>query len=140
MNRKDFLSLLGISAAGLVIPTCLGACQADKSTPANAPTADLSLDLNSSKYASLKTQGNFVQHDSGIVVAYGTDGKYYAVQAVCPHEGGVIKYDKTNNNFPCTKHPENIFSNSGVSNGRQTKSNLKAYTCTLNGTTLTIKS
>jgi len=135
MDRKEFLALLGMGAAGVIIPTCMGGCSKDSG--ASGPTVDFSVDLSNTTYSALKTKGGSYIHSSGVIIGYGTDGKYYAVQATCPHESGQISFNGSS--FPCSKHSDNIFSLSGVSNGRQTSSSLKTYTCTLSGTTLSVK-
>lgn len=138
MDRKEFLSILGMGATGLLIPACLGSCSKDSGSTGTTLTSDVVLDLNSSTYSSLKTKGSAVTLSQGIIVAYGTDGKYYAVQAVCPHESGSIGFNSSSNKFSCNKHV-NTFSTSGTSDGQTTNSSLKSYTTSLSGTTLTIK-
>lgn len=138
MTRKEFLSLLGIGGASLVVSACIGGCSKTENT--TPPTSiDLNLDLNTT-YSSLKTKGNFETLKEGIVVAYGLDGKYYAVQVSCPHgEGGRIQYNQNLQKFRCDNHTEQNFTTEGVSNNARTSSNLKTYTCTLNGNILNVK-
>lgn len=138
MDRKEFLSLLGMGGASLVVSACLGGCSKNES--ATAPSnLNLNLDLNSTTYSGLKTKGNYVQLADGVVVAYGLDGNYYAVQLTCPHESGRIKYDSSVGKFRCEKHTTQTFSQSGSSFGPETSSSLKTYTCTLTGTMLNVK-
>jgi nitrite reductase/ring-hydroxylating ferredoxin subunit len=138
MDRKEFLSLLGMGGASLVVSACLGGCSKNES--ASAPSnLNLNLDLNSTTYSGLKTKGNFVQLSEGVVVAYGLDGNYYAAQLTCPHESGRINYDSSLGRFRCEKHTEQNFTTSGVSNNARTSSSLKTYTCTLTGSTLNVK-
>jgi nitrite reductase/ring-hydroxylating ferredoxin subunit len=138
MTRKEFLSLLGVGGASLVVSACIGGCSKAENT--TAPSGiDLNLDLNTT-YSSLKTKGNFETLKEGIVVAYGLDGKYYAVQLTCPHgEGGRIQYNQSLQKFRCDNHTEQNFTTEGVSNNARTSSNLKTYTCTLNGSILNVK-
>jgi cytochrome b6-f complex iron-sulfur subunit len=139
MDRKEFLSLLGMGGASLVVSACLGGCSKNEST--TAPTnIDLNLELTSSAYSKLKTKGQYVQLE-GVVVAYGLDGNYYAAQLTCPHESGRIKYDSSVNKFRCEKHDAQTFSQTGSSFGPETSSSLKTYVCTLtnNGNTLNVK-
>jgi nitrite reductase/ring-hydroxylating ferredoxin subunit len=139
MTRKEFLSLLGVGGASLVVSACIGGCSKTETTPAPSGI-DLNLDLNAATYSSLKTKGNFVNLPEGIVVAYGLDGNYYAVQLSCPHgEGGRIQYNQSLQKFRCDNHTEQNFTTSGDSNNARTSSNLKTYVCTLNGNTLNVK-
>ena len=139
MDRKEFLSLLGMGGASLVVSACLGGCSKNETT--TAPTnLDLNLDLNSSTYSVLKTKGNYVQLTEGVVVAYGLDGNYYAAQLSCPHgEGGRMQYNQAIQKFRCDNHTDQNFTTSGVSNNARTSTSLKTYTCTLSGTTLNVK-
>lgn len=138
MDRKEFLSLLGMGGASLVVSACLGGCSKTENTAAPSGI-DVNLDLNSADYSSLKTRGNYVSLTQGVVVAYGLDGNYYAAQLTCPHESGRINYDSSLGRFRCEKHTEQNFTTSGVSNNARTSSSLKTYTCTLTGTTLNVK-
>jgi nitrite reductase/ring-hydroxylating ferredoxin subunit len=106
----------------------------------NPSGINIDLDLNSAEYSKLKTKGNFAQiQSSSIVVAYSTDGNYYAANLICPHDRGIIEFTSDNNSFHCTKHPEQYYSNKGVSNGARTSDTLKTYVCTLNDTKLNVK-
>jgi cytochrome b6-f complex iron-sulfur subunit len=139
MDRAEFLKLIGVVSSGAVIASCMGGCSKDSSTEI-INDVNLSLDLATPTYSALLTQGSFVQlQSSGIVVAFATDGKYYAANLVCPHEKGEIEYNEGKNQFQCLKHPTQFFTNSGVSNQSETKKNLTTYTCTLVGKILTVK-
>ena len=48
MDRKEFLSQLGIGAAGVLFMGCLGGCKKD--VPAAPSNVNLSLDLTTSTY------------------------------------------------------------------------------------------
>lgn len=139
MDRKEFLSLLGMGGASLVVSACLGGCS--KSDSSSAPSGiDLNLDLTSTAYSKLKVMGQYVQLSDGIVVAYGVDGKYYAAQLTCPHgEGGRIEYNQGLQKFRCDNHTDQNFTTAGVSNNARTNTSLKMYTCTLSGNTLNVK-
>ncbi|NBT16457.1 MAG: hypothetical protein EBS95_08960 [Chitinophagia bacterium] len=52
MDRKEFLSQIGIGGAGLFAAACLQACSKSSAAPSNV---DLQLDLSTPAYASLKT-------------------------------------------------------------------------------------
>jgi cytochrome b6-f complex iron-sulfur subunit len=145
MERKEFLKLLGITMTGTVAATCMGGCGKEENTGGtggnNNNNVNIDLDLTSSTYSKLQTKGNYVQIEStGIVVAFSTDGNYYAADLTCPHENGIIEFESAGNRFHCTKHPKQYFSNKGVSNGAETGDNLKMFTCTLSGTKLNVKS
>ena len=52
MDRKEFLSQLGIGAAGLVLFGCMGGCEKD-TVPAAPSNVNLTLDLTSTTYSKL---------------------------------------------------------------------------------------
>lgn len=133
MNRKEFLSILGISAGGLVVATCLGGC---KKTETNA--TDFTLDLNSSVNSALNTNGGFVV-TKGIIVARTNSGTYIAVAAACTHEGTSVSYQAANNRFHCPSHGANFSSSGAVLNGPANTALLQ-YKTELTGTTLRIYS
>ena len=139
MDRKEFLSLLGMGGASLFVSACLGGCSKSENT--TAPSGiDVNLDLTSADYSALKTKGNYVTLTQGVVVAYGLDGNYYAVQLSCPHgEGGRIQYNQGLQKFRCDNHTDQNFTTAGVSNNARTGSSLKTYACTLNGNSLNVK-
>jgi cytochrome b6-f complex iron-sulfur subunit len=139
MDRKKFLNMLGIAFTGSIVTTCLGGCTKE-GTETTSEDIDLNLDLTSSSYSKLQTKGNYVQiSSSNIVVAYSTDGNYYAADLTCPHEDGIMVFDGSGSRFQCTKHPKQFFSKTGLSNGAETRENLKMFSCTLNGSILNIK-
>ncbi len=133
MNRKEFLSILGISAGGLVVATCLGAC---KKTETNA--TDFTLDLNSSANSALNTNGGYVV-TKGIIVARTNSGTYIAVAAACTHEGTNVTYQAATNRFHCNNHGANFSSTGAVQNGPANAA-LTQYKTELTGTTLRIYS
>lgn len=101
MNRKDFLSKLGIGAAFVLTSTCLGSCTRDEAEQMS--DINLELDLNDDRYTSLSTVGNYVIVDS-VVVARTITGDFVAATSICSHEGlEQITYSNQNEWF-CTAH------------------------------------
>jgi cytochrome b6-f complex iron-sulfur subunit len=139
MDRNEFLKMLGITITGTIVGTCMGGCLKEDSID-TSEDVNLNLDLTYPSYSRLKTKGNYVQIPaSNIVVAYSTDGNYYAADLTCPHEDGIMVFDSYGNRFQCKKHPKQYFSKTGESNGAETNDNLKMFSCTLNGSMLNIK-
>jgi cytochrome b6-f complex iron-sulfur subunit len=146
MERKEFLSLLGTSAAAFFAVGCLGGCGSKDSDPQPDPGAggggnppakkDFTLDLNDAANSLLKTKGNAVTRN-GVVVAYTNAGSYIAVAATCTHEGGTLGYNAGNNNFVCPNHGSVFTENGAVANGPATRA-LKQYTTTLTGSNLRV--
>ena len=147
MERKEFLSLLGNSAAAFFALGCLGGCGSKDSDPQPDPGTgtgggntsgkkDFILDLNDAANSLLKTKGNAVIRN-GVIVAYTNAGSYIAVASTCTHEGGTVGYNAGSNNFVCPNHGSAFTANGAVANGPATQA-LKQYTTTLTGSNLRV--
>lgn len=101
MDRKEFLSKLGVGAAfALTVPCIVGCTKDEVSEPAR--DVDFTVDLN--EFESLRTPGNFIIENE-VVVANNLDGNYIAATLTCSHEGlRQMKYDKFADNWQCTAH------------------------------------
>ena len=100
MNRKEFLSKIGIGAAFALTATCLGACAKEDFRPTEA--VDFTLDLDNSSTAALKNNGGYIIQNR-VVVARNEDGNYVAATQQCSHEGTKAIILK-NNEWFCTDH------------------------------------
>jgi cytochrome b6-f complex iron-sulfur subunit len=101
MDRKEFLSKLGIGAAFALTASCLGGCTRDVVELSNV---SLELDLQAPENAELLNFGGFLVIE-GIVVARTIDGTYVAATNTCSHEQLTeITYDKNANEWLCTAH------------------------------------
>ena len=134
MNRKEFLSLLGLSAGSLLLVSCLDSCKKHDTT--SKLTRDFTLDLTSSANAALNPNGGYFV-SNGVIVAKTTAGNYIAVTAACTHNGTTIQYDGTNNRFHCPNHGANFTNAGAVVNGPATVA-LQQFNTQLNGTSLRI--
>ncbi len=133
MDRKEFLSQVGVGAALLLIPSCIGGltgCKKDNPTPTSV---DFTLDVSSGPLAS---NGGYLVH-SGIIVARTNSGNYMAVSAACTHEGTQVNYVASSNNFVCPSHGAKFDSSGSVTHGPANK-NLTKYNTTLTGSSLRV--
>ncbi len=132
MERRDFLEKLGIGAAFVLTTACLSSCKKDSVTP-----ADLTLDLNASENAALKTNGGYIV-TNGIVVARTTSGGYAAATVICSHEQKKqITYNKSTNEWLCTAHQAR-FDMAGKGLNGNGSGGLAIYQTTLTGTSLRV--
>lgn len=136
MDRKEFLSKIGVGAAGLVLFGCLGGCKKD-TVPNAQSNVNLTLDLTTSAYEGLLKPGGFAYTNNGIIVAQTKSGEYIAVSKYCTHEGLAVNYESTSNQFICSAHGS-IFGPTGTVLKGPAGSALKQYTVTKTGTTLLI--
>ena len=141
MDRKQFLSLIGLSVTAAGVINCTGCSKNSDSSSSgtNGPTGvDFTLDLNASANAVLLTNGGYLV-SNGVIVARTVAGAYIAVQHSCTHESYGLVYQGTSSRFYCANHGA-TFSNSGaVTNGPATRS-LTTYNTTLTGTSLRVYS
>ena len=146
MERKEFLSLLGSSAAALFAVGCLGGCsQSDSEDPQPGGTTsgsgtstkkDFILNLATPANSSLKTPGNALI-SNGVIVAYTTNSTYVALSSTCTHQGGTVGYDAAGKRFSCPVHGSNFSETGSVINGPATRA-LKQYKTTLTGDNLRV--
>lgn len=102
MNRKEFISKLGVGAAFVLTTPCIIGCTKDNPGEPDVLDVDFMVDLN--EFDSLRSPGSFIITNN-IVVANNIDGQYIAATIKCSHEGlNQIKYDKFADNWECTAH------------------------------------
>jgi cytochrome b6-f complex iron-sulfur subunit len=138
MDRKEFLTLLGVGTATVICSSFLKACKPlDQIT--NPPTnVDFTLDLNASANSALKSVGGYVYNDN-IIIAHLSDGSYVAVSSICTHQGNTVQYQLNGNEFHCPAHGSNFATNGSVING-PASSALVTYKTSLNGSMLRVTS
>jgi cytochrome b6-f complex iron-sulfur subunit len=143
MDRKNFLSQVGVGAAAFLAPICLGGIAGcGKSSTGSTPIVpsppsgiDFTLDVSS---GALSSNGGFLV-SQGILVARTNAGSFLAVSAACTHQGTNVNYNAANNNFVCPNHGAQYSSAGMVTLGPAT-TNLKSYNTSLTNSTLRIYS
>ncbi len=160
LNRSEFLRSLGLSSAALMAFYCMGTLTScsSKSDPAPAtsnpgtgtPSAtgftgnadpaagkvSFTLDLSTSTYSGLKTEGGFVSVGA-IVVAKAKGGALVAIGRICTHDSGELSYRLTTNDFVCSFHG-GLYNTDGSVKASPPVRAVKAYKATLTGNTLTV--
>lgn len=134
MDRKEFISLVGLGAGALFMGCATTACKKGSDSP--APTVDFTLDLTKSENASLNVNGGS-RLVTGVIVAKTLTGSYIAISAACTHEGTTVNFDSANNRFHCPNHGSNFGPTGAVVTGPATSA-LKQYTTTLTGSSLRV--
>ncbi|MFM7840104.1 MAG: ubiquinol-cytochrome c reductase iron-sulfur subunit [Chitinophagaceae bacterium] len=140
MDRKEFLSQLGLTSATFLLVPCLGGCtkssvEGSGGTPP-PDKIDFTIDLSNPENSILNSTGGYLIKN-GIIVAKTVAGNYVAVSAACTHEGNPVEYQSNNDQFYCPRHGA-TFSTSGAVTGGPARSNLKQYNTTLSGTSLRV--
>lgn len=138
MERKEFLSLVGKGAGGVLFLSILEACSKNTASLTPSGPVDFTLDLTNSQYSSLKTAGGYV-YDNGIIVAQTINGNYIAVSAACTHQGTYVQYDTSSNSFYCPSHGSDFSTTGSVLRG-PAYIPLTQYKTTLSGNSLRVYS
>ena len=160
VSRAEFLKTLGLSGKALLAVYCLGAvtaCSEEESpepmdtnnkpgetkgiegvTGTTSGSVDFKVDLTNSKWATLKTQGNF-EYVEEIMIA-NASGTFIALAKACPHAGTTVQFRKDKNDVWCSNHGSEFATDGKLNKGPAT-TGLKMYTTTLSmdGNTLTVK-
>jgi cytochrome b6-f complex iron-sulfur subunit len=135
ITRKEFLGQIGLGAAALIIPACLGACKKNNTTAPTTITADFTVNVNSGPLA---TNGGYIVQ-SGVIVARTSSGAFLAVAAACTHAGSTIQYSSSSNSFNCPSHGAKFDTTGNVVNGPATTA-LQKFNTSLSGTILHVYS
>lgn len=140
MDRKEFLSAIGLTAASAVVFSCVGCSKSDNEGPSNStnpPTGvDFTIDLTAASNAALNNNGGFI-YINRIIVARSMSGAFLAVAQACTHEGTSVAYNSNARLFVCPNHGAQFAENGAVTLGPATVA-LKRYNTSLNGTTLRV--
>jgi cytochrome b6-f complex iron-sulfur subunit len=139
MDRKKFLTAIGMGAASVAVFNCIGCAKGSTGDPTSnpAPTnVDFTLDLTANANAVLNNNGGYI-YSNGIIVARTTSGTYIAVSQTCRHQSTSVIYRANQNQFYCQRHGA-TYSETGVSAGIETNLPLNKYNTQLTGTNLRI--
>ena len=138
MDRKEFLSALGIGAAAIACGYCFDGCKVNDNTITGPKGVDFTWDLSTSTYSALTTVGNSMYNSVGVIVAH-TPGGYAAVSTACTHQGNSVMYDVGSNTFYCPAHGSRFGVDGSLDNGPATAP-LTRYNVALNGNLLHVYS
>jgi cytochrome b6-f complex iron-sulfur subunit len=136
MNRKEFLSTLGMGAAAIACSYCFGGCQTAETVTNPPANVDFTLDLNNAAYAALLTNGGYL-YNGGVIVVRVSTGSYVAVSQGCTHAGATVVFDAAANQFHCPAHGSLFGTDGSVVRG-PAGSPLARYSVTLQGANLRV--
>jgi cytochrome b6-f complex iron-sulfur subunit len=134
MERKDFLKVLALSAAGGSLISFLASCKKNDPAPA-AATVDFTIDLSASSNAALSSPGGTVISNQIIII--NNNGTYIGLSDICTHQGCSLTYSPSSQHLQCSCHG-GVFSLNGSVVSGPPPSSLKQYAVTRNGNILHI--
>lgn len=137
MERREFLSVVGIGTVAVACSYCFGGCKTQD--PISAPTnIDFTLDLTNPSFSALRTNGGYV-YNAGVIVARTVNGSFVALSQACTHQGATVVYDPGSDSFYCPSHGSQFAANGSVLRG-PAGSPLMAYKTTFTGNSLHVYS
>ena len=144
MERKAFFSSLGFSAGMIFLAPVISSCSksitdstAASGSSTNNAAVDFTIDLSSTTYAALNTNGGSVVKNN-IIIARTSAGAFVAVSSVCTHQQyNPISFESAASRFHCPNHGSNFGTDGSVING-PALSALKKYNTQLTGTNLRV--
>ena len=116
MERRKFLSWVGLGMLATNLPIILAACSpSNDSVASNEPTEDTVNTEQPSQESvpefvevgtekELKEKGFILNKDANVMVVSNSDGMPIAVSSKCTHQGCTIDWDKKDSEFVCYCH------------------------------------
>jgi cytochrome b6-f complex iron-sulfur subunit len=122
IERSEFMKQVGISVGAIILMNCVQGCSdseiPDPNPIDNTGKVDITIDLTSSDYSSLKSKGSYAYIKSkGIIVAHTNADTFIAVASTCTHEGTTINFRASSTDFSCPNHGATFSSTGSVTKG-----------------------
>ena len=141
INRKQFLSKLGLGIGAIMATYCLGSLSScdDEDVDYIGGGIDFTLDLDGSAYDALNAVGGYVRINK-VVIANVFEGNFVAVTQICSHQGAEnIIFRSSRNDFYCTQHGA-IYDLDGKGLNSNGSKGILNYRTSLSGTLLRVYS
>lgn len=136
MNRRQFITWMGIGGLASYLPVALVACSQDKKQSEGTKTPDNWVAMGT--VTELEQKGQLSQEDI-VVIASPSDPKtVIAVNSVCPHAGCGVTWDQEQSLFVCPCHHSQFDSLGKVIKG-PAEQPLTAYSTKLEGGTILVQ-
>lgn len=143
MQRKKFITALGLGLAGVCAGGCLSSCSKSGGEPnpgGGNPSAPTGVNFTVDLANEIKNPGETVVKNGVIVVRLSggsTIAAFSAVQVACTHQGTSINFDSAQGNFVCPNHGSKFSTTGNVLNG-PAATNLKQFSMAITGSILTV--
>ena len=138
INRKQFLTKLGLGTGAIMATYCLGSLTScDEGSDYKVGEIDFILNLDESSNDALNTVGGYVRSNK-VVIALVSERNFVAVTQICSHQGAEnVILRSMNSDFYCTKHGA-IFDLEGVGLNSKGSKGIMVYKTSLSGNRLRI--
>ncbi len=136
MQRREFIIKSLQAGAAVAVPVVYSSCSKDDDEDLLPPGESITIDLDSSQYSQLKTDGNAVIVQKVIVANSGSE-EFVALSSICTHQGCEISYNHSTGNFPCPCHGS-VFSGTGSVLQGPATTPVRRFTVAREGNVLTI--
>ena len=138
MDRRQFLTALGIGAAATAFIVSLDSCSKTSGVGAAPTNVNFTIDLSNSANSALLTNGGYIYQDN-IIVAKTVKGNFIALSMICTHQGCTVQYNSSGDGLTCPCHGS-TFNDTGQVTGGPAPSALQTYKTTLTGNSLRVYS
>jgi cytochrome b6-f complex iron-sulfur subunit len=138
MDRKNFLNSITGGLAITCVSCMMAACSKEEDNGGDTGSGNAKLTINLS--SQITAIGEFVASNGIIVIRVASGNQVSSFKAfsnVCPHQGGVISYDKASTSFSCATHGA-TFNQTGTVTKGPASSNMSTFPVTITGNTLTV--
>ena len=141
MNRRDFLSLVGVGFIATSLPVAIAACSPDNQSDSSATPGDEAWKKVGS-VADLDNKGQLLAKNSPIgpvlVVGKSQDANLTAVNPKCTHAGCDMTWEADIKKFVCPCHGSEFGIDGKVTKGPATKP-IPSYSVKLEGDAVLVK-
>ncbi len=136
MKRREFIPTAVFGSLTLAaLPMLTTSCQKDNVTP-GIQGGEVTIDLDSPSYSSLKNDGGYVYTNNIVVINTGNEN-FVALSDICTHAGCTVSYDAGSRDLYCPCHGS-VFSQTGSVKRGPANTALPKYSISRMGNILTI--
>lgn len=142
MNRREFLSWVGIGGIASYLPIAITACsnnvsQTNSESVSTTPTRSDGF-VPIGNMSDLKQKGQISQGEILIIASTSAPNEVMAVNSSCTHAGCAVTWDKEQTAFVCPCHHSQFASDGKVLKG-PAKEPLPTYTTKIEGEQILVK-
>lgn len=111
MDRRNFLTWVGVGMLASNLPVLIAACSPSAQTTTEAETENTNTEVSSTQgfitlgsIAKLTEDGYLLDEKNNVIVVKKPDNTLSALNSKCTHQGCTVDWDKTAKNIGCACH------------------------------------